>query len=455
MSQVTTSEVQTPQVVPTTASTKPKYTMAEKNAALQNTVLQHINTLGFELLTNISTITNQQQDIDVKCPANHVRKISVKPFLKWKECSLCHNDLEAMKYYNNLFPQFASLVENEQWAECMGMQVSSLGRVKDPSTNSLLVPHKKGSPVISINRRGYSIPSLIVRAFKLPGHQHIVDNIDGLCIATTINSHKPATIDNVRVSNRMEKFSEVNQEMKDNPKSYAIPIKEHPYVVLPEFPQWAIYRDGTIYNSQANKWVYGKSSRGTNRRYIETADGLVYDIAKLVVMAFKPPADHSTYADYQAKGTVIKFVDESDKTNCHVDNLQVVLNFVSKEKQMQALRAEKKDERFTKLHEDVNAFVASRKGTLVTPLDNITSVFTMFEYTCACNNNFKKCLKDLDLNAKCIQCIASIRYNVTVDASQDFYEKGNLYKKYEHGWIVAMVYFLTTSSTRYQSTNIE
>ena len=419
----------------------PHQSMADKKVSLQSVLQAHLDKCGFILLhPEMRLVTHMQQELKIQCKAHaHIRDISMKSLVKWTSCVYCNDLAEAMKYYHNQFhDDLEARLATEEWREFSpDVMVSSIGRVKYTKTNIMIAPQEK-THRISINRVPYNIAALIAKAFMIPDHDKLSSKD---YVASVIDTNKPVCLDNIAVMSRSKRLQMTNTDKWVNNKYNAVEIPAHPtnepYVILPQFPQWVIWKDGQIYNHQIRKYVYGTTNTNNSRRYISDHTGTkFYDIARLVVMAFKPPAGHNTYEDYETNNTRVRFIDDTNKSNCHADNLEVFVNFVSKEKQREIQRQENKVQRIKELHDRIQEFVQSRKATLVTDINTINTVFQPFEYVCACKKTFSKFISDVtDLRSRCENCMALLKHQPVFDESQDFTENGVLYKKYADGWI--------------------
>jgi len=213
-------------------------------------------------------------------------------------------------------------------------------------------------------------------------------------------------------------------------------LKDIPYKILKEFPEYKIYENGVLVRLPSGKVKNEKiptHEKNSNKLCVKFKDSNRYYINVLVIMAFNPFFDcEEEYKTYLSELEITHI--DGDYSNCNISNITVKYKDPSKETQ----RKIREDTRIKELHNYLNIFLLKISGNLITNIDEIKSIYKEFEYTCKCNTKFKRTIKHIKDNEKseqCSKCRSLIVNNSNLSVENTLVINDISYKKFEYGWV--------------------
>ncbi len=390
----------------------------------QSTISAFLQERDYTLTSNLENVKLTTDDFEYICSCGTIKKRSLNDILKngneinqpdyIPKCCVKEMTITDPKYKWYLDDKLEEYSQgDETWKKFQQYWVSSKGKVIGKKGINLIENNK-----IKTSRKTYSLIELMSMVFK---PEEIAENKIPYFEGNIVD------VSNIKFKDNYLS-SYINTISPDD-------LEGKTYKVLEEFSDYKIYENGVLVRIPSGKVKNEKiptHEKLNNRLYVKLKDGNKYFVDILVYMAFNPFFEEAKdYKTYLNDFDIIH--EDDDYSNCSISNLKIKYKDISKEKQ----RKLREEIRIKELHEYLNSFLLKVSGKLNVDINDITSIYVEFEYTCKCNTVFKRSIKHIKDNEKSEQC-ASCRSNIIKgeNSSNEILEINNtLYKSFEHGWI--------------------
>ena len=390
----------------------------------QSTILAFLQERDYTLTSNLDNVKLTTDDFEYICSCGTIKKRSLNDILKngneinqpdyIPKCCVKEMTIATPNYKWYLDDKLEEYSQgDETWKKFQQYWVSSKGKVIGKKGINLIENGK-----IKTSRKTYSLLELMSIVFK---PEEIAENKIPYFEGNIVD------VSNIKFKDNYLS-SYINTISPDD-------LEGKTYKILEEFSDYKIYENGVLVRIPSGKVKNEKiptHEKLNNRLYVKLKDGNKYFVDILVYMAFNPffeeAKDYKTYLnDFDITH------EDDDYSNCSISNLKIKYKDISKEKQ----RKLREEIRIKELHEYLNSFLLKVSGKLNADINDITSIYVEFEYTCKCNTVFKRSIKHIKDNEKSEQC-STCRSNIIKgeNSLNEILEVNNiLYKSFEHGWV--------------------
>lgn len=313
--------------------------MTDRLTNLRNNITVFFQKNGYQMITDLSTITAKVNILEYTCACKEVKRKSFKD-MENSDCRKC------MSLAHTKIPTDFSVLDiikktdkpGEEWRSIVGGFISNKGRASNP-IGKLLTPDERGRYYFNGSLQYASI--IMAKAFELENNNllngissnHVVRNLDKNNLVPTIDkvqivSRTDIAKENGAKSHKSEEFKEaINKDVFEH-------IKKFKYEQIEEFPNHFFFEDGNIYNRQkgpgGSRFITGSKSNDNKYKTYKlmcTNDGSYY-IHILICMAFHPIEGKCKYEDY--KDLEVNHIDGNTENN-NASNLE----WSTREEQMQ------------------------------------------------------------------------------------------------------------------------
>jgi predicted SprT family Zn-dependent metalloprotease len=388
----------------------------------QKNILDFVSPRNYKLVTDITTINSNNDTFTYICSCgekrsrrfydivNNVNKSELSDSNYVPKCCIKlidSTDGRYKWYTDNSINTYT--VKDENWIRFQQYWVSSKGKVIGKKGENLVV-----DGYIKTSKKIYSIIDLMIKAFDIklendviPYFKDNIVNIDNISFRENYLSY----IKNIKI----EELS--NVESKDSK----------------QFPDYKIYKNGIVFRKSTGKAKERIPSyeNKNGRLVVKFKNSIRYNIDVIIASTFSDFIEEENYERYNTDVDITHI--DGDYSNCSFDNLKLKFKDPSKEKQRQI----RENERIKTLREYVKSYINNNKYILISDIENIKTVFDIFEYKCNCKNIFKKSIKHVKDNNESTECVScrSLTLKTKNLEEGDILINDIKYKKFEYGWI--------------------
>jgi hypothetical protein len=389
-----------------------KFNVVKKTSTLELhlKIMDFLNNKGYKLVTDIDCIKTMTDDFIYLCACGAEKNRSYHTIkngddLKDKNyipsCCLKLIKKDDEKYNWRLDKNIDSYIDGDiEWRRVHSLYwVSNKCEVIGSRGESLLDSNR----LVKLGPKIYTSKDLVIRAF---GYEE------------KIGDDKILIFKDIKEAEEKHNYLYYLRLLKIND------IKNNKYVVLSGFSDLKIYEDGFIVKN--NKFV---NLRKINNTLVFTYNRSSISVDILMIMAFNPYNESWDYAKYNNSVYIYHFDD--DYSNCKVTNLKVVEKTLSKSEKISI----NKENRVNENHAFIRDYLRRCEGSLITPIEDITTVEYKFNYKCKCGVIYNRnitAIKDSNSNV-CKNCrILALN---TENENPDFVLDGKIYKRIDYGWV--------------------
>lgn len=373
-------------------------------------IMDFLNSKGYKLLTDINCIKTMTDDFIYLCACGKEKNRSYHTIKNGDDltnskyipsCCLKLINKDDDKYIWHADKTIDSYIEgNLEWRRVHSLYwVSNKCQVIGSRGESLL----DENDIVKLGPRIYTSKELTIRAF---GYEEKLED------------------------DTMLKFEDIKQAEEKHNYLYSLrllkitDIKNLKYKVPNGFSDLKLYEDGFIVKN--NKFV---NLRKINNTLVFTYNRSSIAVDILMIMTFKPYNETWDYTQYN--NNLYIYHKDDDYSNCRISNLKVIEKDISKSEKISINR----ENRVNENHAFIRDYLRRIEGSLITNIEDITTVEYKFNYKCKCGVIYNRNITAIkDSNSKTCRTCKILSLN-TENKEQDFILDGKLYKRLDYGWV--------------------
>lgn len=298
----------------------------QKVKTLHKEITDYLNSCGYNLITDIKTITSKSQLIEYTCKCEEVKKKMFKDLIR-RGCKTC-NSIKSKEIPED-FSVCPKNNPDEIWKPIQGGFISNLGNAINVEGKEMTLDTTGRYTIGGVHQYA---TILMANAFKIEGYEKIGGQKNNFVVRSKSETLKP-TLNDIYIGTRNEVGSENGKKSKQSEEfkeARERDIIEHTlkfeHRKIEELPDHIIFEDGSIYNNQKKN---GKFFLTFSINDFEKAKSYyhfckkdkTYKVHKLVCMAFHPIEGKVKYDDYSK--IQVNHIDGNTLNN-HASNLEWV-----------------------------------------------------------------------------------------------------------------------------------
>ena len=305
---------------------KQQRTLSEEKATeFYNEISEFFKDKGFKLNDQPNVLKLRTQKLNYTCACGNIFSREFKEIKRNRECRKCKS--LAVSDIPKDFSNCPEALEGEKWVAIKGGFISSKGRCAS-AIGSLLTMDERQRYYIGGTHQYAKI--LMAQGFKIEGSENLNGQKSNAVVRNT--DAEQINLENIQITTRNQVGKENGSKARQSEEfkeKQSMNIADHSekfkYIRSQEFPEYWIFEDGNIYNTNdgqgGKRFLVGSKSQMNKEKIylrIHRNNEHIY-IHRLVCMTYYPIDGKKSYKDYEDMQVNHKNGNTLDN---HKDNLE-------------------------------------------------------------------------------------------------------------------------------------